>query len=134
MRASKVSIENPVPGGGEVTSMNRALRFVATRRAVFTGAQSIRFVTDSPRVELVRTIEKATEDRVHRAVTGVGYDRVGDTFFESARAIPIVNAGKMIREERSERDWSYTSAVWRGSAVPHGRGRGGSNPSAGGRP
>jgi hypothetical protein len=109
--------------------MNRARRFVETRRAVFTGAQSIRFVVDSLRVELVRMVETATEDRVHREITGREYDHVGRCFAKELPRIPVVSSAKMIRQERSERDWSYTSAVWRGN-VPHGKGRGGSNPPA----
>jgi hypothetical protein len=135
MRASKVKIENPIPGESEYTSLNRARRFVGSGRAVFTGAQAIRFVVESRRAEIVRLVAKATEDRVHRAVTGVGYDRVDRCLGEKElRHVPVVNGVKMIRQERSERNWSYASAVWRGSAVPHGRGRGGSNPSPVGRP
>lgn len=119
MRASKVIIENPAPGGSAITSLNRARRFVDTKRAVFTGPQAIRFVVDSPRIELLRVIAQAAEDRVHRALTGGGYDGVRSTFYAEAPAIPIVNAAKMIRQERSERNWSYTSSVRRAVRRDH---------------
>ena len=113
MRASKVKIENPVSGESEFTSVNRARRFVDSGRAVFVGARAIRFTSESRRAEMVRLIAAATEARVHRELTGAGYDREAGSFYQHARAIPIISPEKMIREERSERDWSYAKAVRR---------------------
>jgi hypothetical protein len=44
---------------------------------------------------------------------------VGDTFYDEARHIPIVNAAKMVREERSERNWSYSAGVRRAVRRDH---------------
>jgi hypothetical protein len=45
-------------------------------------------------------------------VKNTGYDRERRTFFDAARSIPIVNAAKMIREERSPRKWSFATSVY----------------------
>jgi hypothetical protein len=125
-----------------MTSLNRARRFVGSGRAVFTGPQAIRFVVDSARTELLQRRAQEAEERLHDRVTGGNYDRIDRvlTLPELAR-LPLVCPSKILRNERSDRDWSYTAAVRRAARRDHTaeevaalRGRGGLNPSAEGRP
>lgn len=102
-----VQIENPPEGFLAVTSLEHARRYERKGRAVFIGALTIRFVDTAAQRRLC---ERATAERRARITAGE-YDRVDRTFFTSARNLPLINADKMIREERSSRKWSFTAAV-----------------------
>ena len=51
--------------------------------------------------------------RNEKEVTGREYDAVSRSFHGNAIHIPVIAAEKMIREEKSSRDWSYQQAVRR---------------------
>ena len=57
-------------------------------------------------------------------IAGVAKKLVDRSFYEDARNLPLIAPEKMIREERSTQDWSFSRPVWhrRGSVkVNHGR-------------
>jgi hypothetical protein len=116
MSANKqVRIENPVSGGNAVTSLKRANRFVRSGRAVFLAPLLLRFL-DTP---LNRVALEAAREKL--LIQNTGYDRTDRSFFAAARHIPIVNAAKMIREERSPRNWSFTVSVFRQGVRPRAK-------------
>lgn len=88
--------------------MNRAKRYERLGRAKFIAPLVIRFL-DTP---MQASIANQAEVKLHASVTGqCGYDRVDRSFLKAARHIPVVMAEKMIREEKSSRNWSYSAAV-----------------------
>ena len=56
---------------------------------------------------------------MHKRVTGQAYDKVDQFFHREARNLPVINPEKMIREEKSSRDWSYTAGVSRRPRPDH---------------
>jgi len=105
MPKQEVRIVNPVPGGQNRTSVERARRFVRHGRAVMVGPLVLQFL-DTP---LQRFIAADAQEKL--LAQNTGYDRTDRTFYDSARQIPIINASKMIREERSSRQWSFSASV-----------------------
>lgn len=105
----EVLIENPPAGYQNKTSLQRAQRYERAGRARFVAPLVIRFLDTPMQAAIVRT----AEDRLHARVTGHAYDRVNRAFHREARNLPVINPGKMIREEKSSRDWSYTAGVSR---------------------
>lgn len=103
----EVLIENPPLGYQNKTSLQRARRYERTGRARFVAPLVIRFL-DTP---MQAAIVKTAEDRLHARVTGQAYDRVNRSFHREARNLPVINPAKMIREEKSSRDWSYRAGV-----------------------
>lgn len=113
----KVCIENPLPGAPAFTSRNRARRFVRAGRAVFTITdRRIRFILEPMQTGLLalaaHCAESAKEAGNKRDTKG-GYDRDQRSHIKDIRHLPIVQADKMIRQERSSRNWSYSTAVSR---------------------
>jgi hypothetical protein len=92
-RRTQVRIENPVVGGQESTSLERACRFVRKGRAIFTGEQSIRFVDG----EMQQAIRRQAEMKLHAALTGAGYDRVGRIMGAAElRHVPVIHPEKLL--------------------------------------
>jgi hypothetical protein len=108
--AYKTLIENPAPGGRAETTGNRARRFVRAGQAVFTGERTIRFVRDEAGIALLRMIEETAVARIARG-SGVEYDRVKRCFDRELPHIPVVNPAKMVRQEKSSRNWSFSAGV-----------------------
>ena len=122
-KAISVRILNPFPGGNEFTSLYRARRFFEKKKAkpaIVGGRLAIEFVYASQE-QAAEQRDRADRDHTRR-VTGRGYDLVRSSFLDDARHIPIIDAPKIIRQERSSRDWSYTAAVTHSPARPHSRG------------
>jgi hypothetical protein len=95
MRRSKVRIKNPVPGGGDVTSINRARRFVAHGVAEFTSPEQTEIVfLDSPKQAV---IVRSAEERLHAKITGVNVDNLKGTFFSHAAGLPMIRPHIMLR-------------------------------------
>jgi hypothetical protein len=105
----EVLIENPPVGYQNKTSLQRARRYVHAGRAQFVEPLVIRFLDTPVQVAIV----KAAEEKLHARITGQEYDRVGRSFHREARNLPVINPEKMIRDEKSSRDWSYTASVAR---------------------
>jgi len=95
LRKSKVAIVNPVAGGGSITSRNRARRFISRGVAEYTSPaeDEIRFLQTPKQQALVQS----AEERLHARVTGCTIDHLQGTFFECARALPLINAHLMMR-------------------------------------
>ncbi len=107
-REPQVKIENPLMGGNALTSLSRARRFVDKGRAVFVGPAIIRFLDSSQQ----QKIRLAAEKRLHSHLTGGGYDCINRMLGErEMRNLPIVSPAKLLRSEKSDRDWSYTAAT-----------------------
>jgi len=102
-----VRIENPPPGHRDQTTLNRARRYERAGRAKFVEPMVIRFL-DTP---IQRKILKSAKDRELAAISGGNYDRVNRMFVDEARRLPLIDPQKMIREEKSKRDWSYRAGV-----------------------
>ena len=79
---------NPLPGGSDITSRNRAKRFVAHGQARFTSAEedTIEFLATPTRAALVQT----ADERLHAKITGVNVDNLKGTFFEHAAGLPMI--------------------------------------------
>jgi len=105
----EVLIENPPVGYQNKTSLQRARRYESAGRARFVAPHVIRFLDTAMQAAIVKT----AEERLHARITGQGYDRVNQSFHREARNLPVINPAKMIREEKSSRDWSYTAGVTR---------------------
>lgn len=103
----QVLIENPPVGCQNRTSLERARRYERAGRAKFVSPLVIRFL-DTP---TQATVAKTAEARLHARVTGHLYDRVDRSFHRDARNLPMINPEKMIRQEKSSRDWSYIASV-----------------------
>jgi hypothetical protein len=103
----EVLIENPPVGHRNKTSLERARRYERAGRARFVAPLVIRFM-ESP---MQAAIMKTAEERLHARITGQGYDTVDRSFHREARNLPLINPAKMIREEKSSRNWSYTAGV-----------------------
>src|ERR1700689_347163 len=99
----EVLIENPPVGYQNKTSLERARRYERAGRARFVAPLVIRFLDTATQASIVKT----AEERLHARVTGQEYDRLDQSFYRDARNLPVINPGKMIREEKSSRDWSY---------------------------
>jgi hypothetical protein len=111
----EVLIENPPAGCQNKTSLERARRYERAGRAQFVAPLVIRFLDTATQAAIV----KIAEERLHARLTGQGYDRVDRSFHRDARNLPVINAAKMIREEKSSRDWSYTAGVRRRLSRDH---------------
>lgn len=111
----EVVIENPPAGYQNKTSLERARRYERAGRAIFVAPLAIRFLDTATHAAIV----KAAEARMHKRVTGQAYDRVDQSFHREARNLPVINPEKMIREEKSSRDWSYTAGVSRRPRPDH---------------
>lgn len=107
MSRAYVRIENPPPGHRDQTTLTRARRYEKAGRAKFVEPMVIRFL-DTP---IQRKILKSAEDKELAAISGCNYDRVNRVFAEEARRLPVIDPQKMIREEKSKRDWSYRAGV-----------------------
>lgn len=104
-----VKIANPPIGHRDETSLEHALRYVRKERAVLDrAAMVLTFLDTAMQAAILEDARKAA----HAKLTGVCYDRVDREFFEHARALPMVNPAKMIREERSSRNWSFRAGVF----------------------
>ncbi len=53
-----------------------------------------------------------------RRETARGYDAITDSFFGAAAHIPIIAPEKMIREEKSSRNWSFRAGAGGFSSKP----------------
>jgi hypothetical protein len=105
-------ILNPMPGGNNATSMNRARRFVKAGRARFVDASKIEFL-ETP---LSRRIAVSAEEALHRRLVGVNIDAISRAMTRSEMAnLPILSVDRMIRREASSRDWSFDRSVRRDS-------------------
>lgn len=114
-----VHIENPLPGTRDECTVERARRYKRDNRVEFVAVDQhgdpmvIRFLN----TPLQAFVEKQAEDGKHEkllatlGVTRGGYDRIDSLFHDASRHIPVINAEKMIREVKSSRNWSYTTAV-----------------------
>lgn len=58
-----------------------------------------------------KNMEASVEERLHRRITGVNYDDVDRSFHREAPALPLIRVDKMLRHEKSARNWSYSAAV-----------------------
>ena len=105
----EVLIENPPAGYQNKTSLERARRYERAGRAQFVAPLVIRFLDTPTQAAIV----KSAEDRLHARITGHVYDQVKESFHRDARHLPLINPLKMIRDERSSRDWSYEAGVSR---------------------
>lgn len=103
----EVLIENPPDGCQNKTSLKRARRYERAGRARFVAPLVIRFLDTATQASIVKT----AEERLHARVTGQEYDRLAQSFYRDAHNLPVINPGKMIREEKSSRDWSYRAGV-----------------------
>ena len=96
----EVRIINPVLGGQAGTSLKRAERFVRKGKAIFVDPRTIRFL-DSPQQA---DIGRRAEIVLHARITNAAYDGVSATFFDCARAIPVLNPRALVapRGKRKE--------------------------------
>lgn len=104
-----VRVENPQSGQREMVDGTRAQRLIAEGKAVST-------VTSGGFVLQIRLIEALTFEQQRarqRLATGRHYDSLNQSFAEQLPGVPVVQASKMIRMEKSERDWSYAKSVRR---------------------
>lgn len=111
----EVLIENPPVGYQNKTSLERARRYERAGRAQFVAPLVIRFLNTPMQAAIVKT----AEEELHARATGQAYDRVDRAFHRQARNLPMINAAKMIREEKSSRNWSYTTGVRRRLSQEH---------------
>jgi hypothetical protein len=107
----RVKITNPLAGGADSTDLHHARKFLNKFRA-------IRVPGPNPVITFVASAaESSRRDAADRAltarITGADYDGVRSSFAEQLAAIPVINAPKLIRKERSSRDWSYQVSVRR---------------------
>lgn len=93
MQRSDVLIENPPPGGGNKTNLNRARRYVKQGRAVFVGVGETTIRMGSYMRSVVAT--SASESALAK-LTGREYDSMRGQWFEHARHIPVIHPEKMI--------------------------------------
>jgi hypothetical protein len=105
----QVLIENPPIGCQNRTSLERARRYERAGRAKFVSPLVIRFLATATQA----VVAKTAEESLHARVTGLVYDRVDRSFHRNAHNVPVINPKKMIRQEKSSRDWSYTASVSR---------------------
>jgi len=117
MPRETVKIENPPIGFADTTSLFRARKYEHRGQAHFTGPRTIRF-NDTP---LQAAIVKESEEQLHSRITGAWYDRVEGNFLADVRSgmngrrvnvLPVIDPDKMTRQEKSSRDWSYSSSVF----------------------
>jgi hypothetical protein len=113
----EVLIENPPVGYQNKTSLARARRFERAGRARFVAPLVIRFLDTPTQAAIV----KIAEQRLHARLTGQAYDNVDRSFYRDASNVPVINPAKMLREEKSSRDWSYTAGVRRQMRRDHTR-------------
>jgi len=112
-----VKVENPGKGPTHIR-LGAAEALIASGRAM--AVVRVNGVTHMIRL----TGPVANDPRTAAFLTARGYDGVDRSFYEDARNLPLIAPEKMIREERSTQDWSFSRAVWhrRGSVkVNHGR-------------
>jgi hypothetical protein len=108
---------------------------VKNGKARFIGADVIEFFDSSER----QRIALQCEQRLQARLTGGGYDGIDRVLDASELRRIVVNPDKLIRREKSSRDWSYSTAVLRNSTAeanggdpyryPESRGRGGEIPA-----
>jgi hypothetical protein len=89
----RIKIANPLPGGGDFTSLNRAKRFVTGGKARFVDPLTIEFLATPMRAAIVRS----AEERLHAKITGANIDAIDRTFYENARNLPLLRAHLMLR-------------------------------------
>jgi hypothetical protein len=98
-----VPIDNPPVGCKHKSSLERARRYERAGRARFVGPLVIRFLDTTAQAAIV----KAAEVRPPARVTGNVYDEVDRSFHRDARNLPVISRGAMIREGKSDLDWSH---------------------------
>lgn len=115
-----VTIENPQAGRPSQVNERTAARLVQT------GAAEVTSRVLNGQILIIKLTVQATDRpsfgsqhgysasaAALRKATRAGYDGVRRVFDEELPNVPVVQGQKMVREEKSDRNWSYTAAVKR---------------------
>lgn len=97
-----VRIENPIPGKRGEISVSAGEVMIAAGGAVAT-------CRVDGLLHMIRLID--AKPGSNKALTGREYDLVQRSFHLEAKNLPLIAVDKMIREEKSTRDWSYQAAT-----------------------
>jgi len=89
----------------------------AAATAMIARGTAVVVVTVNGVVRMVRLTGLRPEQK--KRLTAGGYDEVDRTFYRDARNLPLIAPEKMIREERSTRDWSFSKGVRRLRRLDH---------------
>ncbi len=99
-----VSIENPIAGQPAKLSHAEARERIRNGEAVAT-------IQVNDQILAIRLVPILLDSLL--SSTTKGYDDVHRSFHREAPRLPLVQADKMIRQEKSERNWSYAAGVKR---------------------